>query len=101
MLSRIPQYATNTMATVTCTARLAHVGPRSAAAYPGDTLVAVLEAMETDYPKLKNYILDDQGRVRTHVAIFIAGTLQPRDTALTHPLNAHEEIFIMQALSGG
>ena len=46
-------------------------------------------------------MLDDQGRVRKPIAIFVEGTLQPRDTVLNYALGATDEIYIMQALSGG
>ena len=89
------------MATVTCTSRLEHVGPCQPVDYQGGTVMEVLDALASDYPRLKHYVLDDQGKVRTHVAIFVGGTLQPRDTVLNRPISADEEVFIMQALSGG
>ena len=89
------------MATVACASRLQHVGPYQPVSYPGNTVMEVLNALEADYPKLKNYLLDDQGRVRTHVAVFVDGTLQPRDTVLNRPVDAGDEVYFMQALSGG
>ena len=51
--------------------------------------------------KLKSYVLDDQGAVRKHVAIFLDGeTIEDREH-LTDRIVSRGEIFVMQALSGG
>lgn len=89
------------MADIVCAHRLGNVGPLEPASYKGETIRDVLDAAAVDYPRLKNYVLDDQGRVRKHVAIFVGGALQPRETVLDHVLGDADEIYIMQALSGG
>jgi molybdopterin synthase sulfur carrier subunit len=89
------------MASIVCTQRLGNVGPLEPVGYKGETVGDVLDAAAVDYPHLKSYVLDDQGRVRKHVAIFVGGTLQPRETVLDYVLGATDEIYIMQALSGG
>lgn len=86
---------------IACTRRLEQVGPHELTRYSGDTVGSLLDATAADYPRLKTYVLDDQGRVRKHVAIFVDGNLQPRDAVLQLPLNNQSEIYIMQALSGG
>lgn len=89
------------MASIVCAQRLGDVGPLEPAAYQGGTVQDVLDAATMDYPRLKNYVLDDQGRVRKHVAIFVGGAMQPRETVLDISLGPTDEIYIMQALSGG
>ena len=89
------------MANIVCTHRLGDVGPLEPVSYKGETVGDVLDAAAVDYPRLKSYVLDDQGRVRKHVAIFVDGALQPRETVLNDALGATDEIYIMQALSGG
>lgn len=89
------------MAYIVCTHRLGHVGPLEPASYQGETVSDVLDSAAVDYPRLKNYVLDDQGRVRKHVAIFVGGILQPRETVLDYVLGVTDDIYIMQALSGG
>jgi molybdopterin synthase sulfur carrier subunit len=89
------------MANIVCAQRLGDVGPLEPAAYQGETVQDVLDAAAMDYPRLKNYVLDDQGRVRKHVAIFVGGAMQPRETVLDNSLGPKDEIYIMQALSGG
>ena len=89
------------MANIVCTQRLESVGPLEPVSYKGETVGDVLDAAAADYPRLKSYVLDDQGRVRKHVAIFVGGTMQPRETVLNYALGTTDEIYIMQALSGG
>lgn len=89
------------MARIAFTAHLREVGPGDAAEYDGATLAEVLDSVAVRYPRLKSYLLDDQGRVRKHVAIFIDGTLCPRETALARPVTPRTDIFVFQALSGG
>lgn len=67
----------------------------------GMTVGAALSAAFLHYPKLKSYVLDDQGAVRKHVAIFLDGeTIEDREH-LTDRIVLRGEIFVMQALSGG
>ena len=67
----------------------------------GKTLRAVLEELEARYPGVTRYVLDDQGRLRQHVNIFIDGTMIKDRNALSDPFQENSEIYIMQALSGG
>lgn len=89
------------MPKITCTPRLENIGPVALTDYDGATVGEVLDAVSIDYPRIKNYVLDDQGRVRKHIAIFVDGVLQPRETVLNHALRNADEVYIMQALSGG
>lgn len=89
------------MATIAFTSHLKAVGPAEPARYDGATLAEVLDSVAADYPLVKNYVLDDQGRLRKHIAIFIDGTMRPRETALALPLTAASEVYVLQALSGG
>ena len=71
------------------------VGPEAA------TLGAALEAVFGDRPALRSYILDDQGAVRRHVAVFVAGAPAKDREKLTDPIGPGDEIHVFQALSGG
>ncbi|MCK5777856.1 MAG: MoaD/ThiS family protein [Rhodospirillales bacterium] len=89
------------MPTVFFTSQLARFIDAPTVVAPGDTLDAVLGNVFSDHPQLKGYILDDQGAIRRHVAVFIDG-MQVRDrTNLSVALNDKSEIHIFQALSGG
>ena len=52
-------------------------------------------------PDLRSYVLDDQGRLRTHVAIYVDGRAVRDRAALGDAVGAGSEIHVMQALSGG
>ena len=50
---------------------------------------------------LQAYVLDEQGCVRKHVAVFLNGRLLHDRKRLDVPLAADDRIYIAQALSGG
>lgn len=65
------------------------------------TLGQALEAAFALNPALRGYVLDDQARLRPHVAVFIDGRrLRERDT-LEIALPAQGTVYVFQALSGG
>ena len=89
------------MARISFTTHLRAVGPASPARYDGATLSEILAVMARDFPRLSAYVLDDQGKLRRHIAVFVDGVMQPRESALTHPLPTDADVHIFQALSGG
>lgn len=54
-----------------------------------------------DNPGLRSYVLDDQGRLRTHVVIYVDGRPVRDRTELGDVVAEGAEIHVMQALSGG
>ena len=67
----------------------------------GSTVRAVLDQVFAAHPRLRSYILDDQGRLRRHVAIYVnAARIADRDH-LGDPVGDDDEVFVFQALSGG
>lgn len=65
---------------------------------------ALREAFEQvflDSPRLRGYILDDQGQIRQHVAVFVDNVLLRDRVNWNIPLRSDSRIFVMQALSGG
>jgi molybdopterin synthase sulfur carrier subunit len=67
----------------------------------GRTVRAALEAVFSANPRLRSYVLDDQGRLRHHVAVFVGGQRIRDPMGLSDPVGESDEIFVMQALSGG
>ena len=65
------------------------------------TLREALDQVFDVNPQLRGYVLDDQGSVRKHVAIFIDGQLLRQRDDLDFPVGADTRIYVMQALSGG
>ena len=73
--------------------------PTSEAA--GDTARAVLENYFRTNPQARSYVLDDQGRLRHHMVVFIDGD-QVRDCdGLSDVVAPGAIIDVIQALSGG
>lgn len=60
-----------------------------------------LEAAFVANPRLRSYLLDDQGRLRRHVAIFVDSQQVSDRRRLSDPLGPSSDIFVVQALSGG
>jgi len=52
-------------------------------------------------PGVRGYVLDDQGAVRPHVAIFVNQGLIRDRTGLSDTVADGDAIFVAQALSGG
>lgn len=68
---------------------------------PGATVRELLNGYFSIHPQARGYVLDDQGRLRQHMAIFIDGAhLLDRDH-LTDPVPAGAVVDLVQALSGG
>ena len=65
------------------------------------TLRVALEAAFQLNPRLRGYVLDEQGHLRQHVVIFIDGVRLKDRVALDAPLASDSLVHILQALSGG
>ncbi len=50
---------------------------------------------------MRGYVLDDQGMLRKHVAIFVNTELIRDRVGLSDPLRTGDDIYVVQALSGG
>lgn len=67
----------------------------------GETVRAALDQAFESQPKLRGYVLDERGRLRTHMAIFINGKPMKDRENLSDQLVPQSEVYVMQALSGG
>lgn len=65
------------------------------------TLREALDAAFACNPRLRGYVLDDQGHLRPNVVVFIDGQRSRDRTALADPLAPDSRVHVMQALSGG
>jgi len=64
----------------------------------GATLAEVFDELERQYPGIRFRAVDEQGRLRRHVRVFVLGR-QVLD--LSDGLEGVDEVLIVQALSGG
>lgn len=67
----------------------------------GATVSEALAQVFARAPALRGYVLDDQGAVRRHVAIYVNDQPLADRQRLTDPVGPSDEIFVLQALSGG
>jgi len=68
---------------------------------PAATLRGALEAAFAANPRLRGYVLDDQGHLRTNVVAFVDGRRCHDRVHLDDTLRPDSEVYVMQALSGG
>ena len=71
-------------------------GPRVEA--EGANLAALLADLDRRYPGIRFRMVDEQERIRRHMRVFVNG-----DPVfdLAHVIEPHDEVVIVQALSGG
>ena len=67
----------------------------------GGTVGEVLADVFTSNPQARSYVLDDQGALRRHMAIFVDGQLIRDRTRLSDAVTDASSIYVFQALSGG
>lgn len=67
----------------------------------GATVREALDRVFETQPRLRGYVLDDQGRLRKHVVVFVNGDMVRDRDGLGDAVASDAEIFVMQALSGG
>lgn len=89
------------MATVHFTANLRRHVDCPPQTVGGGTLREVLDAALRDHALLRGYVLDDQGRIRKHVVVFINDEIATDKNELSDPVPDDGEVWVMQALSGG
>ncbi len=64
----------------------------------GDTLDALLADLDRRYPGIRFRVVDEQGRLRQHMRIFVNRDIEDD---LATPIGATDEAVLMQALPGG
>lgn len=67
----------------------------------GGTVREIMNALTEIYPNLNRYVLDEKGALRKHVNIFVNQQLITDKVGLSDTVGPTDEIFVIQALSGG
>lgn len=67
----------------------------------GSTLRAVLDEYFREHARARGYVLDEQGRIRQHMVVFIDGEAVRDRDGLSDPVAADAIVDVIQALSGG
>ncbi len=86
-------------ATFTSTLRRHREVPEAQA--EGATVREVLDRVFVKDPLLRSYVLDDQGRLRRHVNVYLDGAMIADRARLSGPAGPDAQIRVLQALSGG
>jgi molybdopterin converting factor small subunit len=75
-----------------------YTGQSSSVEAVGNTVAEVLVDLDRQFPGLRFRVVDEQGRLRQHMRVFVgAESVRDLDTAV----GASDEVTLMQALSGG
>lgn len=70
-------------------------------AIEGRTVRQALDAVFAENPRLRSYIVDEQGRLRRHMNVFINDRAVADREGLSDTIAPEDEIYVFQALSGG
>jgi sulfur-carrier protein len=89
------------MPTVSFTSALQRFLPAPTAVVEGATVADALAAVFATRPALRGYLLDDQGALRRHVAVYVNGDPVSDRDKLADSVGPDDEIYVFQALSGG
>lgn len=65
------------------------------------TVREALEAVFAGNPRARSYVLDDQGALRKHMAVFVDGRQIVDRSGLSDELTSDSRVYVFQALSGG
>ncbi len=68
--------------------------------YAGTTVKEALDDVFRTQTVLRGYVLDEQGRLRQHVVVFVDGQPVRDRVRLSDPVREQGEVWVMQALSG-
>jgi molybdopterin converting factor small subunit len=72
-------------------------GERAEHPVAGATVAELLRNLERDQPALGGWILDERGRVRRHINVFVNGELGDEQTAV----GDDDRVDVLPAISGG
>jgi sulfur carrier protein ThiS len=67
----------------------------------GGTVQEAMDRVFVENPLLRSYLLDDQGRLRQHVNVFVNEYAVVDRNRLSDPITSSDDLYVIQALSGG
>jgi molybdopterin converting factor small subunit len=72
-------------------------GGNAELALGGETVRALIRALEGEYPALVGWVLDERGLIRRHINVFVGGELGDEET----PVRESDRVEVLPAISGG
>jgi molybdopterin synthase sulfur carrier subunit len=63
----------------------------------GATVIELLRALERDHPAVGGWILDERGRIRRHINVFVNGERGGEATAV----RSGDRVEVLPAITGG
>jgi molybdopterin converting factor small subunit len=85
------------MAKVMLRAPLSELCGGASHAVSGSTVVEVLSALERAHPPIAGWVLDERGRIREHVNVFVNGIHGEERT----PVGGDDRVHVLPAITGG
>jgi molybdopterin converting factor small subunit len=76
----------------------AYTGGAESVEASGANVGEIMRDLDRRFPGIAFRVIDEQGRVRTHMRVFVAGAMARREA---DPVPEGSEILIVGALSGG
>jgi sulfur-carrier protein len=67
----------------------------------GATVRDLIDELDRRHPGLASYLIDERGRLRRHVNVFVGDEPIRDREALSDPVAPADRVSILQALSGG
>jgi hypothetical protein len=64
----------------------------------GDTVAEALHRVFDGNPRLRGYVLDDQGRLRKQIVVFVNGTMIEDRRRLSDPIEPASELLVVRAV---
>jgi molybdopterin converting factor small subunit len=74
-----------------------YAGGRSDHEVEGGTVADVLRELERTFPAIAGWVLDERGRIRRHVNVFVNGMYGREDT----PVGPDDRVYVLPSISGG
>ncbi len=63
----------------------------------GTTVAEVLRSLEREHPDVAGWILDERGRIRDHINVFVNREYGREETVV----GPHDRLHVLPAISGG
>jgi molybdopterin converting factor small subunit len=63
----------------------------------GATVIELLRGLESRHPEVGGWIVDERGRIRRHINVFVNGERSRADT----PVQSGDRVEVLPAITGG